>query len=190
MSDLTWYAIWLGEPKREFAARSAIQSIGMESFVPCEFKWTLRSPNTRSKLKVRKAYPLCIRYGFVGFPRGARWPDLLVDHPDVPAKVIRGTNIPACPVGMTPVKPTRLSSDQISYLAALSDRSVPYAASQNPHRANLEVKVGQTARILSPAFYGLQGRVDEVLVNKARVVVEFLGAMRPVEVKLEELEAV
>lgn len=184
---VSWFAIYLGEAKREMAARNAILHLGMESFVPVEMKWAQRNP--RTKLKVRKAYPLCIRYGFVGFPRGARWPDLLTDHPDLPTKVIRGTRIPARPIGMTPSKPTQLTEDQIAALAALNDRNVPYAASTNPHKANLEVRVGQTAKILNPAFYGHYGKVDEVGAGKARVVIEFLGSLRPVEVKIEELEA-
>lgn len=192
MESTNWFCLYLGTPQAEFAARDAILSLGMESFVPVEFKTVQRrpgnSPHARFTRK-RKAYPLCIRYGFVGFPRGARWPDLLADHPDMPAKVIRGTNIPARPVGMTPLKPTELQHDQISYLASLSDRYVPYAASINPHKALVEIRKGQVAKILSPAFYGHVGRVDDVTANKARVLIEFLGSMRPVEVRIEDLEA-
>lgn len=191
MSDqhsLNWFAIYLGTAQAEFAARDAVLNLGMQSFCPVEFKWVARK-DPRNKLKRRRAYPLCIRYGFVGFPRGARWPDLLADHPDLPAKVIRGTNIPARPVGMTPTAPTEINHEQISYLASLSDRNVPYAASINPHRAILSVKQGDTAKILSPALYGHFGRVDEVMVKEARVAIQFLGSMRQVTVPLDELEA-
>jgi transcription antitermination factor NusG len=188
VSDISWFAIYLGEPKREMDARNAILRLGMESFVPVEMKWAERRPGV-SKLKVRRAYPLCIRYAFVGFPPTATWRDLLVDHPEYDAKVISGTQITARPVGMTLAKPTQLTAQQIADLAALSDRNVPYAASENPHKANLEVQKGQVAKILNPAFYGHFGRVDEVMVNRARVVIEFLGSMRPVEVRLDELEA-
>lgn len=187
MTDLSWYALFLGDAQAEFAASNAIKRIGLESFVPCEFKWKLRNP--RTKLKKRVKYPLCIRYGFVGFPRGARWPDLLTEHPYTRGQVIRGTTIYASPVGTSPLKPTQLTQEQIDHLAALCDSSVPYKGAINPHRANLEVQVGQTAKILSPAFYGLYGRVDEVTVHKAKVVIEMLGSFRPVEVPIAELEA-
>lgn len=188
MTDLSWYALFLGDAQSEFAASNAIKKVGLESFVPVEFKWKLRNP--RTKLKKRVKYPLCIRYGFVGFPRGAeRWSDLLEYQPDTFGRVIKGTRIPASPVGMTPSKPTRLTQEQIDHLAALCDSSVPYKGAINPHRANLEVQVGQTAKILSPAFYGLYGRVDEVSVHKAKVVIEMLGSFRPVEVPIAELEA-
>lgn len=185
--SLTWFCMFLGEAKQEFAARAAIQSLGMESFVPVEFKWRQRSP--RTKLKVRTAYPLCIRYSFVGFPRGARWPDLLEYNPDLYGRAIRGTRIVATPVGMSANKPTKLTQEQIDHLAALSDSTVPYRGAENPHRAVLEVRVGDTAKVLTPAFHGLLGRVDSITVGKARVVIEFLGSLRPVEVPITELEA-
>lgn len=188
--DIRWYAIYLGAPRAEFVARDAILDLGMQSFVPVEHKWVARRPNDpRYKLKTRRAYPLCIRYGFVGFPAGAGWHDLLTDHPDMTTTVIRGTRIPVRPVGMTPARPTALPAEQVSYLAALSDRNVPYAASTNPHKGILAVKAGDTARILNPAFLGHFGRVDEILVNKAKVAIQFLGSMRQIEVRVDELEA-
>lgn len=187
--DIVWHAIWLGTPKAEFAARDAITNLGLQSFVPVEWKLVPRQIHGRSKLKRRRAYPLCIRYGFVGFPRQARWRDLLGDHPDIPTHVIRGTDIPARPLGMTANNPTPIDQEQIAYLAALSDRNVPYAAATNPHRGILEVRVGDRARILNPAFLGHFGRVDEIMVNKAKVAIQFLGSMRQVEVRVDELEA-
>lgn len=190
MNTLNWFALYLGAPRAEFAARDAILNLGMQSFVPVEMKWVARRPNEpKNRLKRRRAYPLCIRYGFVGFPAGMAWRDLLVDHPDLQTKVIRGTDIPARPVGMTPTAPTKINEGQISYLASLSDRNVPYAASINPHRAILSVQKGDTAKILSPALYGHFGRVDEVMVREARVAIRFLGSLRQITVPLDELEA-
>lgn len=189
-NDLSWFALYLGEAKKEFEARDAILGLGCESFIPVEHKWIARRPgDPRNKLKRRRAYPLCIRYGFVGMPPRYRWSDVLEDHPEWETKVIKGTDIPARPVGMTPAAPTRIAPDQIAYLAALCDRNVPYAASINPHRAILSVKEGDTAKILSPALYGHFGRVDEVMVKEARVAIQFLGSLRQVTVPLDELEA-
>ena len=184
-----WFCLWLGEAKQEFAARNAIKKLDMESFSPVEFKLVARNPRDPRSPKKRKPYPMCIRYAFVGFPDGAGWSDLLEFKPERYARVIRGTQIIATPVGMTPTKPTQLTQPQVDSLAALSDSHVPYKGAVNPHRGVLEVQVGQTARILSTALHGLYGRVDEVSEREARLTIEFLGSLRPVWVPKGELEA-
>jgi transcription antitermination factor NusG len=194
VSDLQWYCLWLGEPKAEMAAEDAIKALGFESFTPIEWKLALRNPKgSRNKLKVRKAYPLLLRYALVGIPSGRSWQDLLApDHeapPTVARNIIRGTRIPAMPIGMHASRPTRLTSEQIDLLASLSRYSIPYASAVNVHRAHLVPNIGSNARIIDGALFGHVGRVDKVSATKARLVIQILGSMRPVEVPLEQLEA-
>lgn len=194
MSELTWYAIWLGEPKKEMEAEDAIKAAGFQSFTPIEWKMGMRTPRgSRNKIKSRKAYPLLIRYALVGMPPGRTWRDLLVPDKDAPATVardiIRGTRIPATPVGMHVSRPTRLTSEQIALLASLSRYSIPYASAVNVHKAHLVPNIGSNARIIDGALFGHVGRVDRVSASKARLVIQILGSMRPVEVPLEQLEA-
>lgn len=189
MTDLSWFALWLGDVRQEFESRNAIKRLGLESFTPTEFKLVPRNPRDPRSPKKRKPYPMCIRYAFVGFPDGATWGDCLEFKPEHYGRVIRGTRIVATPVGMTATKPTQLTQDQVDRLAALSDSHVPYKGAVNPHRGVLEVQVGQTAKILSTALHGLYGRVDATTEREARVVIEFLGSMRPVWVPKGELEA-
>lgn len=181
-----WFALWLSEAQKEIDGVQACKRLGFEAFIPIEFVWTHRvHPRTRAKIPKRKGQPIMPKYLFVGMPEDFVWSDVLVrdqetTHAASAPNLIRGTRIPARPIGMAN-KPTRLSEDEIGVLASLSGFRETYAAP--------EIKQGDNVKILNPLFFGHFGRVDEIRANKARVIISMLGSMRPVEVPVASLEA-
>lgn len=176
-NDMNWFCVWV-PPQAEFSCDKELRLMGFEAFVPVEYKWAARSRNPRNKTKVRRAYPLLVRYVFVGFPGEVRW-DPIINHDRYYMR----------PVGMRSDKPYQFTQEQISVLSSLATRSLPYAAAPNPHKAALSVQPGDTARIVDTAFFGHVGKVDSVIADRARVIINIFGSFRPVEVKVSDLEA-
>lgn len=181
-----WFALWLNEAQKEIEGVQACKSLGFEAFIPIEYVWTHRiHPRTRAKLPKRKGQPIMPKYLFVGLPEDFVWSDVLVrdreaTHAASAPNLIRGTRIPARPIGMAN-KPTRLSDEEIGVLASLSCFREVYAAP--------EIKPGDNVKILNPLFFGHFGRVDEVRAGRARVIISMLGSQRPVDVPVASLEA-
>ena len=175
---IRWHVCRTG-PQHEFKAVSRLKREGVAAFVPIEVKWIKRRAS-----KEQRNYPILTRYAIVGCEdiRGL-WGHLRED-PDVYPKIMQGV------LGINRHVPYALSQAEVTYLASLSEKPVPYVQSVNPHKAVLAVREGQIARPTEGAFSGHDVRVSKIVGKKAHALLSLFGSMREVEFSLDALEAV
>lgn len=175
---IRWHVVRTG-PQHEFRAVTALKRAGAVAFVPIEVKWLKRRGG-----RVKRNVPMLVRYAFVGCEdiRGL-W-GMLREDPDIYPKIMQGV------LGLNRTTPYALSEGEISYLASLSEKPVPYVHSINPHKATLAVREGQTARIVEGSLAGRHGKVSKIVGKKAQFITDLFNGLVTVEISLEQLEAV
>jgi transcription antitermination factor NusG len=83
-------------------------------------------------------------------------------------------------------QPTPISETSIGALLKRQGEIVPHARSLNTRRS---FGPGDDVRIALGGFRGYEGKVEAVRGAKARMILEFLGSRREIDIPLEALEA-
>jgi transcription antitermination factor NusG len=83
-------------------------------------------------------------------------------------------------------QPTPISATSIGALLQRQGEIVPHARSTNMRRS---FGPGDEVRVALGGFRGFEGRVEAVRGAKARMILEFLGSRREIDIPLEALEA-
>lgn len=158
---------------RVFVPELLLQRAGFDVFLPIRKEW--RRINQRSKQKQCVSLPLLANWIFVGWPRGMnRWHDLLA------VDVVTGVaGADGCPI--------RISQDDIDYLRRKSASGGYIAPSEQANmRTHHEYSVGDEVRIDYGAgdgpLDGVNAKVVDLSGGCARALVQFLGAVRPIEI--------
>lgn len=168
---MTWYA-FRTRPQTEFLTRDQIERRGIKSFVPTERRF-IRYRRSRSKGVVR-IYPMIVGYVFVDFEeRPPPWYLMFAMH------YIRSV------VGFGG-HPTPIPDAAMGALMRMSGDSIPHWLSTNTRRA---FAPGDDVRVSDGPLKGFEGKVEGIVCDKAKMVLEMLGAYREVAVPLESLEA-
>lgn len=168
---MTWYA-FRTRPQTEFVTRDQIEQRGIRAIVPTERRF-IRYRRSRSK-GAERVYPLIVGYVFVDFEeRPPPWYLMFSMH-NIHSVVGFGGH------------PTPIPETAIGALMRMSGESIPHGLSTNTRRA---FAPGDDVRIADGPFNGFEGRVEGIVCDRARMVLEMLGAYREVAVPLELLEA-
>lgn len=175
---IKFYALRV-HPQSELKTEAALKEIGYEAFTPIEWKW--RRVKANSNRRRRWAYPMFIRYAFVGITGSP-----IQAHHHIASEIeyyqgMLGWN----------GKPYPLKTSDVEALQAMSGESVRYVGSINPHKAIIAPKVGGLAQIIEGPLQGTTARVSSITNNKARLALsEKLLGMDVITVAVEHLEAV
>ncbi len=178
-ADTKYYALRV-HPQSELKVEAALKDLGYESFTPIEWKW--RKVMANSNRRRRWAYPMFIRYAFVGITGSP-----IQAHHHIASEIEYYQGM----LGWAG-KPYALKPSEVQSLQAMSGDSVRYVGSINPHKAALQPKVGSMARIIEGPLADQIVKVTELVSNnKARLSLteKFLG-MDVITVSVEHLEAV
>lgn len=156
-----WYCFRV-EPQREMAVKQILRRCGFRAEVPTETKWKRQN---RYQKRRPVEYPKLVGYVLVEFEKEPPWYWLFHELRCVKSVVGMGG------------QPTPISSTCIGKLGrAMTDTRKSFA-------------VGQRARIADGSFEGYEGRVEAIRGEKARMVLEFLGSVREIEIAVDVLEA-
>jgi transcription antitermination factor NusG len=176
--QLRWYVVRVA-PQSEFKAAQALKRRGLSAFVPIEIKHVRRKP--RSPV-VKRSFPLFVRYVFAGARDIAKqWGAVSQDEHLYP-RMIQGV------LGLNQQRVLCLAPAEVSYLASLSDETIPYVQSVNPHKGTLAVKPGDKAEVIDGPLIGRTGKVCRVIGRKA--MLELFDGLRTVEISVASLEAI
>lgn len=180
---IRWHVIKTG-PQMEFKAVSRLKRDGHAAFTPIEVK---RIRLRGKALGEKRNYPILTRYTLIGCEDiKAVWGRLREDKQVYP-------HIMQAVLGINRTVPYALSQDEVSYLAFLSEKPVPYVNAVNPHKAQPAILMpGQVAAVINAEhpFAKFSGPVSSIVGKKAHVILELFGSKREVEFHLEDLRAV
>lgn len=176
---LVWHVLRVA-PQSEFRVESALNHCGLVCFIPVEFKWRKRRPNSR--VKVKRPYPIFVRYAFVGLSGDKDWSH--IQH-------LKERGMVMGPLTFDRVGgvPARLTPADIVDLASRSESPVPYVQSVNPHKAALSPQVGGQALIVDGPLAGRTGYVELIVANRAHLLLKLFNSARTVPIPLADLEA-
>ena len=165
-AHLTWYAL-ITAPQREVAARIDLEAEGQRVIVPMEPVWRPPSRHQNSRDYKRSERPLIPGYAFAGV--NGRIPYEIYRTSKAYRDVVKFAGI------ARPVNRAQLQA----ILDLVEQMEEPPRPGQTIWRVGQHVKV-----------FGRRRPIIAVLKHHVRVMQEFLGAMRPVDVPFDKLEAI
>lgn len=168
---MIWYALKVA-PMREFTAEAMLRRKGYDAFCPVEIKH--RRPSRKTKRRVAYAYPMFVRYIFVGSKTGdLPWLQLLAERHI--SGVVRSDGMPAA-----------IADEKLRHIRELSGKVVAYKLTKNPHKA---FQVGEMAKVKVGPFKSFEGAIEEVRGRHAKLLLSLFG--RPVwaDIDMADLEA-
>lgn len=171
-------------PQREFKAQDAIQSIGLSTMLPVEYKWhDVRKHGGTKKgktEKVVKAHPLWPRYVFAGFAMPfVPWHQLYNLHAGGSQLITGALYHNGMPYALSHVE--RLS------VRSLCDIEAPTV---NPMQAR-QIQAGDKVRIVDGPFAGQLHKVTKAAKNgeSIRIMVSLFGSLTEARVPVSMVEA-
>lgn len=170
---MNWYALTV-PPQKEFAAEAGLKARGHQVFVPHEYKW--RRVSRYAKRRARKAYPLMVRYIFIGFEGSPPW------HVIDGIEGVHGVARLLCFNG----RPAQIPRDDVEYLRTLCGENAPQSQAPNPHKG---LKPGDAAQIVAGPLQGQVVQIANLDAKRAQAIFTMLGSMRTIEIPLASLEA-
>lgn len=179
--DLRWYCLRI-RAQREFHAERKLRERGHHAYCPVEIKMVRRIG--REKRRVPKAYPLCLRYAFIGeeIGRPLPWLMLLDDRYRDPAlAMIQGV----IHIGGSP---GAIPASEMQRVFANAKAPTPYRGSVNPHVGIILPKTGDNVEIMDGPFAGRMVKIEDVHGHHARIILELFGGLCDADVPLEYLE--
>jgi hypothetical protein len=181
MSAYDWYAIRIRPQHRlEFQVLHALTQREHPAMVPFETKWEKRK---NSNQRVERKYPIFQCYVFGQF---CSYRDFWLTKEDINHRSIQVGKHPPI-VGLVGMgsKPAKLSRTDVSMLQAMS---LPRMSEINLHKA---LRDGGRASIVARG-HPLEGHtvtIDSITRSKCKVLLNFLGSMKVVEIDANALEA-
>ena len=177
-AEVQFYTIKVS-PQSELKVDAALKELGYQSFTPIEWKW--KKVRANSNRRRRWAYPMFIRYAFVGITGSP-----IQAHHHIASEIEYYQGMLGWAGKPYPLKPS-----DVEALMEMSGESIRYVGSINPHKAALQPKVGGKAQIIEGPFTGQTVKVTEIRNHKARVMLDMFNSMPvAVTVGVEQLEAV
>lgn len=168
---MIWYALKVA-PMREFTAEAMLRRKGYDAFCPVEIKH--RRPSRKTKRRVAYAYPMFVRYIFVGSKTGdLPWLQLLAERHV--SGVIRSDGMPAA-----------IADEKLRQIRENSGKVIPYKLAKNPHKA---FQVGERAKVKVGAFRGFEAKIEEVTGRRAKLLLSLFGRPVQTDVDMADLEA-
>ena len=172
---LHWYALQTA-PQQEWKAHVALGAINVPALLPSKSRW--RRENRYQKAKKRIRYALIPRLLFVGFPPGReRFREVLVGH--IAQSVIGVAGVPAAIQG-------RSLAAWLRQVGAETE-----APKEQRHmRTGAEFAVGDKAMVIDGALEGRIVDVKSIRGSSARVLADWMLAVREIEVPTMMLEKI
>jgi transcription antitermination factor NusG len=179
MSAYDWYAIRVRPQHRlEFQVLHALHQREHQAMVPAEEKW-----EKRKNRRVRGSYPIFPCYVFAQF---CTYRDFWLTKEFINQRALDiGKRPPIVGLVGYGSKPAKLSRTDVSMLQAIS---LPRMSEVNLHKA---LRDGSRASVVARG-HPLEGHtvtVDSITRNKCKVLLNFLGSMKVVEIDVNALEA-
>lgn len=178
-ASLSCYALRVA-PQYELKVQAQLNQGEHPALAPVEYKW--RRLNSRDRHKVRRPYPIFVRYVFVGLDDWRRRYAGVCNIDGVQGFLCRNKEED----GRVQRVPAKLADADVEFLMSLAG-SVPLTAlSINPHRA---IQLGGEAQIIEGPLMGRTVKVEGIVAKRARVLMKMLGSMQVVEISVASLEA-
>ena len=167
---------WIkGTGKREFVIETLLRQRGFAVFLPTKKVWRRKSKYTPKKWLV--SYPLLVGWVFVGWPlHQRRWADLF--------KVSLVHEV-ASVEGIPFMIPQPTVEDMFKRWGGPKTQA---PERERFMRTHYEFNVGDHARVVEGPFDGQTIEVVDLRGAKAKVILEFLGEMREIEIDTQFLE--
>jgi transcription antitermination factor NusG len=164
-----------GTGKREFVIETLLRQRGFEVFLPTKKVWRRKSKYTKEKRLV--SYPLLVGWVFVGWPMNQyRWGDLFR---------VNLVNDVAAVDGVPFMIPQSIMDDMFKRWGGPRTQA---PERERFMRTHYEFNVGDKARVVEGPFDGQIIRVVDLRGAKAKVLLDFLGGEREIEIDTQLLE--
>ncbi len=158
-------------PQRELKAAQALRDLGYDAWTPVEYRY--RRVNRHSGRKVAAPYVILNRY-------------VVIAAPDLPWTALSGLRERGLVHGYLGINgaPAALPHAEAARLRTIGDHVKPTAV-----RVNRGIRCGDTCMIVFGPHAGTMVKVERIKKGEARVLLEWLGATREVQLPLDRLEA-